>query len=697
MLRRRKQKGSPFRARHRTLIEAIRTIFETKRWGATVRYRIAPRLACFLLVQLASATLFGAPISVPAYRIGTPPVIDGTIHEDTEWKGVPTVSGMFDENTSQAAPDAATFWIAYDSEFVYVAARMSDSQPATIRANQYQTNVNLQGDDYIQFDLDLSGTATDFSTFQVNPRGATNTQLAGGRAAKREWAGEFKAAARITPTGWEAEMRIPWQAMSLPPSGAKDLRINIERFQPRTNRMFALAYVPNGSGSNIPIWKGVVVPRSELDRSIKLLPYAYGGYDPKVPWIFNSGMDLKTSLADQVELVGSIEPDFRNIENQILNLDFSRFQRLAGESRPFFLEGSQYIGSALFASQLIPRFDVGANAYGKLSDRTSFGVLDTEQISRENDLVANGTYSPDPNSSYRFGITDLDRAGTHNAAYLARYQGQWGDWGAFLRDMGSKDNLVGQGDNANVSGFYSAAGVNAFAEYTRVTPNFMPRLGFFPEVDYRGWDGNISYSRPFDHGPISNAGGSFIYLTYDHANGYDYRRMADVSGATTFRNGLGLRFDEDLEQFEGSDDHLTTAAVTYPQWNIYNLAMASYTWGREAGISYGSLTLSAYRRLFDRLQLTGRYQEVAYGGFNDQAILDLNWDLRKDSAVGGRLVKQGPNINGYLAFRRSGNLGAEYYLIIGDPNALRFRPSIILKVAIPLSIGRHGAPHPVRS
>jgi hypothetical protein len=54
------------------------------------------------------------------------------------------------------------------------------------------------------------------------------------------------------------------------------------------------------------------------------------------------------------------------------------------------------------------------------------------------------------------------------------------------------------------------------------------------------------------------------------------------------------------------------------------------------------------------------------------------------------VVEQSGEINAYLAFRRSGNLGTEYYLIIGDPNATTFRPSIILKVVIPLTIGGSG-------
>jgi hypothetical protein len=46
----------------------------------------------------------------------------------------------------------------------------------------------------------------------------------------------------------------------------------------------------------------------------------------------------------------------------------------------------------------------------------------------------------------------------------------------------------------------------------------------------------------------------------------------------------------------------------------------------------------------------------------------------------------GGDINAYIAFRRSGNKGAEYFLIFGDPNARQFQASLILKAVFPVSI-----------
>jgi hypothetical protein len=51
-------------------------------------------------------------------------------------------------------------------------------------------------------------------------------------------------------------------------------------------------------------------------------------------------------------------------------------------------------------------------------------------------------------------------------------------------------------------------------------------------------------------------------------------------------------------------------------------------------------------------------------------------------------VKRQDKLNAYLSFRKSGNRGAEYFLFLGDPNALTFRASVILKLVVPFQLGR---------
>jgi hypothetical protein len=654
-------------------------------------------------LAITATSLAQAP-ATDAVKVDKPPTIDGVIDEAAEWTNVPSVSGLFDVDDGQSSPEGAQFWLAYDDEFIYIAARVADSDPKQIRATEYRTNVGLFGNDTIEFSLDPTGSLSDFNRFQINPRGATSINLAGGRAAKREWTGEILAKGRITDKGWEAEARIPWQLMKLPSAGKRDLRFNFGRRIARMSRFFNYTYTGSGNQGNTPIWRGVLVPKAYVDRSVKLLPYTYLGYDQEDKGLFNAGLDLKTSLTDQLQLVGSINPDFRNIENQILSLDASRFERLARETRPFFLEGQEYLGSALLATQRIPSFDVGVNTYGRITDKTNFGLLNALDLDTFHQRRVNGnvvasergtrnnfagtvSHQIDVNSGVRAAVTSLNTPYRKNDAYLVRYYRDIGPWNVFYRDMGTKDTDRGYGRNSRSEVNYYNRGLGFSADYTYVAPEFNPALGFFPEVNYKGWRAENYYNRTYNKGPWNDWGYNLGYNMYDRANGGFYRRGANGAVFFTLRGGLAAINGFDVQQFLQDKDYLYFHNVVFPRGNPYRNVSLNYSWGRQQSESYRSLSLNGAYRLWNRLQLSANYQVQQFRGYDDLAIIGGSYDLDADRAISGRLVKQGSDLNAYVSLRKSGNRGAEYFLILGDPNARTFRSSLVLKAVFPLELG----------
>lgn len=618
--------------------------------------------------------------------LAKPPLIDGVI-DPAEWQGAATSKGFYDDETGAPAPEDTQFWIAYDKDYVYFAAKVFDSQPGSIRATEYRTNVSLSGDDSISLSLDLTGSMAEFNEFGMNARGATQIELSGGRAAKREWSGEFVAKGRIVSDGWEVEARIPWKIMRLPAAGPRTLRFNVSRELQRTQREYVWRYTGGGAVQNHGRWLSVEIPKAPVERTLLLLPYAYGGWDEDRGHVANAGVDLKTNLTDQVVAVGSINPDFRNIENEILSLDFSRFERIAGETRPFFQEGSQYLESALFASQRIPGFDMGLNVHGRLSDRMNFGVLDTIDFGLRNSLVANGTYNPTPTESYRATVTSLTAGGLENTAYLARYSKTLGPLSLFLRNMGTADSAQGGGVFNTLSMNYFRQGLNVFFSYDAVSPDFLPRLGFVPERNYRGVSTGIEWSKPLGKGLVKEMRPNVFWQDYDRFDGGNYRQSLFAGQSVLFKDNTGLDLFTQLEDFLGVYDRLYGVRLTRPRGNPYRQFTADYQWGRLALQSYKSLTLSAAYRPVEKLQLTASYQVVDHFEKSDLGILGLNYDMGNDTYLGGRLVKRDEDLNFYLSWRRSGNKGIEYYVILGDPNAQTFRTSLIFKVVAPLAIG----------
>jgi len=646
-------------------------------------------VACLLATAIASAQT----TSVAAFSIPKPPTIDGTVDEAEEWKGVPVIEGLVDAETGQSAPVSARYWLAYDKDYVYLAAKLPDDNPASIRAVEYRTNVNLDGDDFVGLDIDLTGSLADFNSFQVNPRGATNASLAGGRAAKREWSGEITAKSRVTATGWETEVRIPWQLMRIPAAGRRNVRFNVGRYVPRLARYFSHVFTGNGQQALTPTWAGVELPKPYVDRSIKLLPFVYGGYDRETGHVANAGLDLKTSLTDQIQLVGTINPDFRNVENQILSLDFSRFARIVGEARPFFQEGVQYYGSGLFASQLVGQFDAGVNVYGRLGQKTSFGFLNTSDFGvgengTENNFVGTVTHDPNARQSYRIAVTNHSSPGLSNTAYLLRATQLIGKFDVTVRDLGSLDTQAGFGRQSDASISYGDKGMYAYTTYTRSERDFLPRLGFFPEKDFKGWQYGFGGNVNFNKGPINDYGFNFYGTSYDRVDGSPYRRNVGGGLFGTLRNGHYATFSAEFGSFEGQRDTLYSASTGFPRFDRYRNINLGVDWGIQGGSPYRSIGINGAYLLGRRLQLTASRQEVRhFDSTFELSILSANYDLGRDRFLSGRAVRRGRDTNFYMSYRRSGNKGVEYFVILGDPNALTFRTSLIIKAIFPFQIG----------
>src|SRR5207302_8174590 len=114
---------------------------------------------------------------------------------------------------------------------------------------------------------------------------------------------------------------------------------------------------------------------------------------------------------------------------------------------------------------------------------------------------------------------------------------------------------------------------------------------------------------------------------------------------------------------QGSKDSLYSFQAGFPRGDPYKNITAHLDVGCQAGVFYRSMSVSSAYRLTKNLQLTLRHQTVDYGGRSDQTIFSLNYDLGGDRSISGRMVRQHGQTNAYVAFRRSGNEGVEYFLI----------------------------------
>lgn len=639
------------------------------------------------ILVLLPGLAFAQSVEVAGRKLGQAPVIDGNV-QISEWGEKPSGEGFVDEQTGAPQAEGGQFWIAYDKDAIYFAAKIEVSGRA-LRADEFRDNVSLGGDDAIFLGVEPFGQVNGLNWFGINSRGATSIEISGGRAAKREWLGEFKAMGRRTVSGYEVEARIPWGVMRLPGAGVRDLRINVVRTNPVTGREGLWRFLRTNP-ENLARWTGVDVPNASPGRMLKLLPYVYAGADDD-GHIANAGLDVKTNMTDQIEAVGTINPDFRNIENQILSLDFSYFERLAGETRPFFLEGGQFFQTSrdapLFAPQRIRSFDAGFKTFGKLGDATDFAILDTVDFGERNSMAARLGHRFSETDSASVALTSLgQKTGPENDAWFASYFAQRGAFGYYGQWSETKDSDAGAGRRINTGMTYGKGEWSASAEYLEISPDYAPRLGFAPRRDLRGFSAETDWLRPIPKGDLMEYGFGVEAGEFRKVTGGLFSRYVEASTTTTWRNGADLDFFGTMQRIRGNDDHLYGVSLDMPRGNSYRYWSAGSQIGRVAGRRFLGSYLSAAYRPLPTWQVKLSVETVRHFENETQTILSTNYDLNKSDSFSGRAVRVGNDTNFYLAYRRAGNRGAEYFVILGDPNARTFRASLVLKATFPFEL-----------
>ena len=630
------------------------------------------------------------PDVIEARRFSTPPILDGNVGAE-EWAGMATSARILvDISTSQPSGERGQYWIGYDDEYIYFATRIWLKNPSKILADEFRDNVDLGGNDAVEIRIDTYGTSNDYSTVIFNANGATSLEIAGGRAAKTEWSGQAESASRITATGWEGEVRVPWQLLPLPPQGKRDIRYLVDWYVSAT-KLDVSTHAIRGDDNKMHTLGGIEMPAKSGGRPILLLPYGYVGIDQNDEHIINAGLDLKTQIADGISFVGTANPDFRNIEGDILNLDFSNFARLANETRPFFQEGASYMlfghGRPIFASQVIGEFDTGLKLYGNIDGDTRFGLLSTTDFGKSQTTVGSFTHNTSPYTEFTGAFAAHNSPGAENTAGRFNASHRTGDWLLFGETDLTYDEVNGTGVANSFGTFYNVPGWSSFILVNEVSPDFFPRVGFAPETDFTGYSATLTRTEVYKTGSVKELRAGINVLDYDRFRGGHYREALGANVNVTLTNGLELQARTSYENFLSRHDNVHTVGFEYPKNDPYRRVSAIYQFGDILATDYQSTTLQWRFRPVKRLQVVTRYQSVRHIVNRDQTIVTFNWEMDKYQSIGGRVVGQDGVWNWFASYRMGRNLGAEYFLIVGNPNSASFQRSLIFKVSVPLTIG----------
>ncbi len=355
-----------------------------------------------LLVSAAVAALVpqGAPGEVMktgrVERATSPITIDGVLDEPA-WAEALEIPLLYEWSPGDnvAPPVASEAFITYDDEALYVAFRNHDPEPEAIRAHLMDRDLvaTFVQDDHVVLIIDTFNDERRGFQFRVNPLGVQMDAVFSEVDGIEDFSFDmiWDSAGSIDDGGWNVELRIPLNQLRFPRSGeAQTWGFDVGRSYPRSLR-HRIAGHPRERGASCVLCQVVKVTGFEgvePGRNLELSPtltvtqtdtidtFPGGSLQSGDPDT-EPGLTMRWGITPNVSLVGTVNPDFSQVEADVAQLAVNeRFALFFPEKRPFFLEGIDFFSTPIDAvfTRTVVNPEWGLKATGK-EGRNGFGVF----------------------------------------------------------------------------------------------------------------------------------------------------------------------------------------------------------------------------------------------------------------------------------------------------------------------------------
>lgn len=329
-----------------------------------------------------------SPLSIP--RIEGTIELDGVPDEEA-WEGIyqlPMV--MYLPESGKEPTEKSDIRIGYTDEYLYIGARLYDSEPSSIQSTALERDSGSPSDDFFGVIIDTFNDNENALGFFVTPGGA-RTDLSVFNDAQGEnpfnssWNTFWDARAIVNSEGWFAEMRIPFSSLRYESSGEEVIMgLIVHRWIARKSESSIFPQIPNDWGW-FGQWKpseGQKVQFNQLDkkRPFYVTPYLSGGLgqvhelnDSETSWVrddqlsYDAGLDVKYGLTSNMTLDLTVNTDFAQVEADNQQVNLTRFSLFSRKSESFFWNAPAFstivsVGPTGFST---------ADALGLITDRKS--------------------------------------------------------------------------------------------------------------------------------------------------------------------------------------------------------------------------------------------------------------------------------------------------------------------------------------
>ena len=495
----------------------------------TVRILAAAALLLCAAEAAAVYTVNGERKSFEIFRTDSPPVIDGKL-DDAVWQTTASIDDFHQTSPRDGSPptEQTVVRVAYDDDYLYIAANLKDSDPLAIQATQMIQGKMFFSDDRFWVTLDSFNNKRNDYFFQVNANGIRRDALRENNARFiDEWAAIWLAESQVHEGGWATEIAIPFKSISFAP-GSETWGINFGRGIVRKQefnmwssheRQDWPAYGGEVTGiEEIEQGKGLdVVPSVNLSQS---RDFELGGDSSG----FEPSLDVRYRITPSLSATLTLNTDFSTSEIDEQQVALDRFSLFFPEKRDFFLQDAGIFefgnidtnGRPFFSRRIGLSEDgqaVGIDGGVKLTGRVgdfSVGALAIRQeaagdVTARDLFVARGSYNILDESAVGFIMTHGDPTSNESNSVIGvdfLYRNSDGLFGEIMTGR----FWAQQSDSSDLDGDDQAFGMNleipsdklsAYVDLQQINENFRPALGFVNRAGIRQYETGLRYrTRP---------------------------------------------------------------------------------------------------------------------------------------------------------------------------------------------------------
>ena len=282
--------------------------------------------------------------------------VDGRLDESVYSQIVPVTRFIQQEPyEGEPATEKTEVWVLYDDQNLYVSARMWDSHPERMIANEMRrdASMDIYQNENFSISLDTFNDQRSGFYFMTNILGAMrDVHFVSESQSNGEWNPIWNPKAQRFDQGWTMEVEIPFKSIRYPSRGEQVWGIQFRRVVRWKNEVTYLTQIPASIGpggvyrmQEAAMLTGVRTPAAGMNLEIK--PHAISNVTTdrtSSPAVSNDldgdvGLDVKYGVTQALTADFTYNTDFAQVEDDLQQVNLTRFGLFFPEKREFFLEG----------------------------------------------------------------------------------------------------------------------------------------------------------------------------------------------------------------------------------------------------------------------------------------------------------------------------------------------------------------------